>query len=85
MLRCKQVARALADEYHRKLPWWRRFGLNAHVRLCVFCGKYHRNVQTLQDVMDSYVAHEDDGSPETGLELSAESRARIQEAIRSDR
>ena len=82
MLRCKHVAKALADTYYNDLPWWRRVGLKSHVVLCVFCGKYHRNVMTLQDAVQHYLKHEDKPKEAAQeMSMSDDSKARIQQKL----
>lgn len=82
MLKCKQVAKALADSYYKDLPWWRRIGLRSHVMLCVFCGKYHRNVLVLQDAVQLYKSDEEkDSGHGDELHMSEEAASRIQRTL----
>jgi hypothetical protein len=82
MLRCKHVAKALADSYYKDLPWYRRIGLKSHVALCVFCGKYHRNVLTLQDAVQTYLRHEESNEKHRdSLCMSEEANARIRQKL----
>ena len=59
MLTCKQVSNALSKEDYEKLPPLRRFFLNLHVKLCVFCGKFNRQVMESQDMCRCYKEHEE--------------------------
>ena len=58
MFTCKQVSNALSKEDYEKLPPMRRFFLRLHVKLCVFCGKYNRQVMDSQDMCRCYKEHE---------------------------
>ena len=58
MLTCKQVSNALSKEDYRNMPPMRRFFLRLHVKLCVFCGKYNRQVMDSQDMCRCYKEHE---------------------------
>lgn len=59
MLTCKQVSKALSESDYEKLSPLRKFFLKLHVKLCVFCGKYNRQVMTSQDMCRCYKQHED--------------------------
>ena len=60
MLTCKQVSNALSKEDYEKLPPLRRFFLKFHVKFCVFCGKYNRQVMDSQDMCRCYRQHEEE-------------------------
>lgn len=60
MLTCKQVSNALSKEDYEKLPPLRRFFLRLHVKLCVFCGKFNKQVIESQDMCRCYKAHEEE-------------------------
>ncbi len=60
MLTCKQVSKALSREDYEKLPPLRRFFLCLHVKLCIFCGKFNRQVMENQDMCRCYKQHEDE-------------------------
>lgn len=60
MLTCKQVSNALSKEDYEKLPPHRRFFLKLHVKLCVFCGKFNRQVLDSQDMCRCFKEHEDE-------------------------
>lgn len=60
MFTCKQVSNALSKEDYEKLSLTRKFFLKLHVKLCVFCGKFNRQVMESQDMCRCYKAHEDD-------------------------
>ena len=59
MFTCKQVSNALSKEDYEKLPPMRRFFLRLHVKLCVFCGKFNRQVMESQDMCRCYKHHEE--------------------------
>jgi len=60
MLTCKQVSNALSKEDYDKLPRLKRFFLKLHVKLCVFCGKFNRQVMESQDMCRCYKQHEEE-------------------------
>jgi len=80
MFTCKQVSKTLSEEDYEKLPFWRKFGLKLHVALCIFCGKYNRQVMVMQDTCRCYKEHEDELEA-TRPKLDAEHRQRIREAL----
>tara|TARA_B100001971_G_scaffold215170_1_gene258781 strand:+ start:7688 stop:8002 length:315 start_codon:yes stop_codon:yes gene_type:complete len=59
MFTCKQVSNALSKEDYEKLSPRRRFFLRLHVKLCVFCGKFNRQVMEAQDMCRCYKQHEE--------------------------
>ena len=59
MLTCKQVSNALSKEDYRKLSPLRRFFLRLHIRLCIFCGKFNKQVMESQDMCRYYKEVED--------------------------
>lgn len=54
MFTCKQVSNALSKEDYEKLSPVRRFFLRWHVKLCIFCGKYNKQVMESQDMCRCY-------------------------------
>ncbi len=60
MFTCKQVSNALSKEDYEKMPPLRRFFLRLHVKLCVFCGKFNKQVMESQDMCRCYKAHEEE-------------------------
>lgn len=59
MFTCKQVSNALSKEDYEKLTPTRRFFLRLHVKLCVFCGKFNKQVMDSQDMCRCYKQHEE--------------------------
>ena len=60
MFTCKQVSNALSKEDYEKLSPLKRFFLKFHVKLCVFCGKFNRQVMDSQDMCRCYKEHEEE-------------------------
>lgn len=60
MLTCKQVSNALSKEDYEKLSPLRRFFLKLHVKLCVFCGKFNRQVMDSQDMCRCFKEREEE-------------------------
>ena len=60
MLTCKQVSNALSKEDYEKLSPLKRFFLKLHVKLCIFCGKFNRQVMESQDMCRCYQEHEEE-------------------------
>lgn len=59
MLTCKQVSNALSKEDYEKLPPFRRFLLKLHVKLCIFCGKFNKQVMESQDMCRCFKEQEE--------------------------
>ncbi len=58
MFTCKQVSHSLSKEDYAKLPPAKRFFLRLHVKLCIFCGKFNRQVMDGQDMCRHFKQHE---------------------------
>ena len=83
MLRCKNVADALAAHRYWNLPWLRRAGLRLHVTLCFVCGRYHRDVMTMQRVAAKFGEHETESAPT--ISLPEDAKQRIATAMQTQR
>lgn len=60
MLTCKQVSNSLSKEDYEKLSPMRKFFLKLHVKLCIFCGKFNKQVMESQDMCRCYREHEEE-------------------------
>ena len=83
MLTCKQVSKSLQQKDYQKLPFVKRMFLQLHVKLCVFCGKYNRQVMENQDICRHYREHEEEILEHTHPDsvLNDEHKTIIKEAI----
>jgi thioredoxin-related protein len=70
MLTCKQVSHSLSKEDYAKLSPAKRFFLQLHVKLCIFCGRFNRQVMDNQDMCRQFKEHQDEHLGDT-LELEA--------------
>ena len=59
MITCKQVSKALTKEDYKDMPFVRRIFLRLHVSLCLFCGKYNKQVIESQNMCSCYKENED--------------------------
>ena len=59
MFTCKQVSHSLSKEDYAKLSPRKRFFLQLHVKLCIFCGRFNRQVMDNQDMCRHFKEHED--------------------------
>ena len=60
MFTCKQVSNALSKEDYEKLSPMRRLFLKLHVKLCIFCGKFNKQVMESQDMCRCFKEREED-------------------------
>lgn len=82
MFTCKQVSNALSKEDYEELPPMRRFFLRLHVKLCVFCGKFNKQVMESQDMCRCYKQHEDE-LVKTRSKLDAKKKDQLKELLAS--
>lgn len=90
MLTCKQVSESLNKAHFHTLPKWKQCMIKLHIKLCVFCGKYNKQVienhtmcqhfkENESQINESCYAHESlKDSRKTAL------RAKIRETIESE-
>ena len=74
MLTCKQISHALSKEDYEKLSPARKFFLKLHVKLCIFCGKFNRQVMDNQDMCRHYRQHEEVRECQRAPELNEEKK-----------
>lgn len=60
MFTCKQVSKVLHEEGVENLSPLRRWLLKLHVKLCVFCGKFNKQVIESQDMCSCFKEHENE-------------------------
>ena len=54
IITCKQVAKRLAEKKLHKMSWLERVWIKLHIKYCLVCGEYHRNVEDFQLVEDKF-------------------------------
>ena len=81
MLRCKHVAKALAEEHYTRMTLLRRAALKTHITLCPVCGKFHKDVMRMQWCVEELRRREESKSEHCGEELSDSSKERMQKAL----
>jgi len=59
MITCKQVSNALSKEDYEKLSPMRKFFLKLHVKLCIVCGRFNRQIMDSQDMCRCYKEKEE--------------------------
>ncbi len=59
MFTCKQVSHSLSKDDYAKLSLTKRFFLQLHVKLCIFCGQFNRQVMDSQDMCRHFKEYED--------------------------
>ena len=59
MITCKQVSNALSKEDYKDMPFIRRIFLRLHVSLCLFCGKFNKQVIESQNMCSCYKENEE--------------------------
>lgn len=74
MFTCKQVSHALSKEDYEKLSPSRKLFLKLHVKLCIFCGKFNRQVMDNQDMCRHYRQHEETCESEEAPKLDEDKK-----------
>ena len=83
MSRCKDITKLISDSLERKLSWWQRIDLRAHLILCGICRRFQANVLVLRQLAKSKLAlSEKNYDASEKPKLSVEAKTRIRNAIR---
>ena len=77
MLRCKDVAKSLADTNFRDLTCRQRVAMLFHIVLCPVCGSFHRDVVKSHKNAREFCEQEEP----TDAKLPAETKKDLQELI----
>lgn len=59
MFTCKQVSKTLNQKSFNSLPLWKRILIKIHVKLCIFCGKYNKQVIQNHSMCEHFINNED--------------------------
>ena len=78
MLRCKQVSDALAKKNFRDFTWWQKIGAMIHVVLCPLCGKFNRDIITMQETTREF----SEKDPEPNTKLSEKAKDKINKSVK---
>jgi len=81
MLRCKQVANALADDNFFRLPRSKQIGIRMHVALCVVCRRFHNQLIEFHRGEQELLRREEAGELCGNSGLSPEAKARIRASL----
>ena len=60
MFTCKQVSKALLESDYENLSPTRKFFIRLHIRLCIFCGKFNKQVIDSHEMCRCYKEHDTD-------------------------
>jgi hypothetical protein len=80
MLRCKTVARTLAETNYKDLTPFKQFRLRLHVALCALCRPFHRQLIAFHLCERRFREREDAGQTLQTQTLSPEARERARRA-----
>ena len=78
---CKEAARLQSESLDRRLAFSQRLGLRIHLALCKWCRRYGKQITFLRSAAHD---HPDELTEIVPQKLSAESRSRIIQKIRSN-
>lgn len=82
---CRDMTRLLSDSMDRTLPVHIRLRMVLHLRMCVLCERYKRQLGLLRDVLRKDGARLIEVDRPQKPRLSAEAKERIRRAIDSSR
>ena len=80
---CREMTRLISDGMDRSLPFHVRARMHLHLRMCLLCEQYKRQLSLIQQILRKHGDRliDDDGSQQPAL--SPEARNRIQDTFDS--
>jgi len=78
---CREMTQLLSRGLDTQLPWSVRWRMALHMRFCLWCDRYHRQLRLVQHLARRLV--ERDSADET-RQLAPDAKARIRDALRRD-
>lgn len=82
MLSCREATRLMSDSLDQELPWSKRARLKIHLALCKHCRRFEEQSRLITVMSNRYFGLVEGTCPEE--RLSAEARARIQQALNDE-
>ena len=84
MFTCKQVSNSLNQKNFQDLPLWKRLLIKLHVKCCIFCGKYNKQVIDTHDMCRQLIKNEEESieSDCCDICLEEENKEALKEKIR---
>ena len=83
MLRCKDATQLISQSMDTSLPIVKRIGLRLHLRICVWCARYERQLLLIRQAMRRLDAAGDRPEARAGEALSENARERIRKSLRN--
>jgi hypothetical protein len=82
MLKCRDVAELVNQSMDRPLPWGTRLGVWLHLRICMHCRRFARQMKALRGWLVGLREELSDGE-NLPRGLSADARNRIKQSLKS--
>ena len=83
MLSCREATRMISESVDHPLTWNRRVRLRIHLLLCTYCARFEAQSHWLKAYSNRYFGGAEGACQ--GECLSAEARARIEQALSEER
>ncbi len=84
-MRCHDVVQVVSQAHDRDLTRGERFALRTHFLYCTACRRYRRQIAALRQALRLHVKQVQHLEPGGPLALSPEARARISQALATQR
>lgn len=80
-LNCREASRLASEALDRRLTFLERWGLRLHLMICTSCRAWRRQVRLIRRAMREQLRYVDEATDTSRVELTAEARQRIRNAI----
>jgi hypothetical protein len=81
---CKEVSCLVSESMDRDLPFRQRFSMRLHLLMCSLCSRFRRQIMFLREAAHSFGEAHDGDELFSKVELSADARARIKQAVHAN-
>lgn len=78
---CREMTHLLSRGLDTRLPWSVRLRMALHLRFCLWCDRYSRQLRLVQHLARRLIERE---SADESRQLEPDAKARIREALRRD-
>jgi hypothetical protein len=78
---CKDVTQMVSDAMERKLPLRRRLEVRLHFLICVYCLRYFKQLQFMQEAAQQHATQIERGETAPTRSLPPEARERLKRSL----
>jgi len=78
---CREITQLISESMDRKLTLRERITMRLHLKICVLCGRYLKQLMYVREAVHHHAAHLENGASPEPPSLSEEARERLKRAL----